>query len=122
MRIRTLVCSALVAGTFSCGGTPPPTSPGGSVETTRQAATVPTGFVETLVASGLTSPTAIATLPDGRVFAAQQDGKLLVIKNDALLGTSFIDLTSETDSQYERGLLGVGVDPNFATNHYVYIY
>jgi glucose/arabinose dehydrogenase len=85
-----------------------------------QAATLPTGFTETLVASGLVSPTAMQFAPDGRLFVAEQTGRLRVIKDGALLGTPFLTLT--VDSQGERGLLGVAFDPAFATNRFVYVY
>ena len=87
------------------------------IELRTQAATVPSGFVDTVVAQGLTSPSAIAVLPDGRVLVAQQNGQLKVIKNDALLPTNFI--TVDTDYSNARGLLGVSVDASFATNQYV---
>ena len=50
-----------------------------------QAATLPAGFAETRIATGLASPTAMAFAPDGRLFVAQQGGALRVIKNGALL-------------------------------------
>jgi glucose/arabinose dehydrogenase len=83
-------------------------------------AAVPPGFTETLVASGLTSPTAMTFAPDGRLFVAQQGGALRVIKNGLLLTTPFVSLS--VDSNDERGLLGVAFDPSFATNHFVYVY
>ena len=58
-----------------------------------QAATVPAGFSETLVASGLASPTAMQFAPDGRLFVAEQGGRLRVIKDGALLPTPFLTLT-----------------------------
>jgi glucose/arabinose dehydrogenase len=84
------------------------------------AATVPPGFTDTLVAAGLTNPTAMALAPDGRVFVCEQGGNLRVIKNGALLVTPFLTVT--VDSSGERGLLGVAFDPNFASNQLVYIY
>src|SRR5260370_5473388 len=84
------------------------------------AATVPTGFMEQLVANGLTNPTAMELAPDGRIFVSEQAGTLRVIKNGVLLATPFLSLT--VDSNGERGLLGVTFDPNFATNHFVYVY
>lgn len=78
------------------------------------------GFVSTPVAAGLASPTAMEIAPDGRVFVAQQGGSLRVIENGALLPTPF--LTVGVDAAGERGLLGVTFDPNFAANHFVYIY
>src|SRR5881628_2364053 len=84
------------------------------------AATLPSGFSETVVASGISSPTAMEFAPDGRLFVCQQTGQLRVIKNGALLATPFLTVT--TDSTGERGLLGIAFDPNFANNQYVYIY
>ncbi len=84
------------------------------------AATLPAGFTESQFASGLSSPTAMAFAPDGRLFVCQQGGQLRVIKNGALLITPF--LTATVDSSSERGLLGIAFDPNFNANHYIYVY
>jgi glucose/arabinose dehydrogenase len=83
-------------------------------------ATIPSGFTETQVASGLSSPTAMQFAPDGRLFICEQAGRLRVVKNGTLLGTPFLSVT--VSSSGERGLLGVAFDPGFATNQYVYIY
>src|SRR6476619_56282 len=83
-------------------------------------ATVPSGFTDTLVANGLTNPTAMALAPDGRIFVCQQGGALRVIKNGALLPTLFLTVT--VDSSGERGLLGIAFDPNFVSNQLVYVY
>jgi glucose/arabinose dehydrogenase len=84
------------------------------------AATLPSGFAETQVASGLASPTAMAFAPDGRLFICQQGGQLRVVKNGALLATPFLTVT--VNSSGERGLLGVAFDPDFTTNQFVYVY
>lgn len=88
--------------------------------TATSAATVPAGFTDTLVVSGLSNPTAMALAPDGRIFVCQQGGALRVIKNGALLPTPFLTVT--VDSSGERGLLGVAFDPNFVSNQLVYVY
>ncbi len=80
----------------------------------------PAGFIQVQIATGLNNPTAIAFTPDGRIFVCLQDGKVRVYKNGALLPTVAIDLT--VDDWFERGLLGIAFDPNFSTNHYVYLY
>jgi glucose/arabinose dehydrogenase len=85
-----------------------------------QAATLPGGFTEALVASGLSSPTAMQFAPDGRLFVCEQGGRLRVIKNGQLLSTPFLTVT--VSSVGERGLLGVAFDPNFAVNQFVYVY
>jgi glucose/arabinose dehydrogenase len=84
------------------------------------AATVPTGFTDAVVVSGLSNPTAMAMAPDGRIFVCQQGGALRVIKNGVLLPTPFLTVT--VDSAGERGLLGIAFDPNFVSNQLVYVY
>jgi len=84
------------------------------------AATVPAGFTDAVVASGLSNPSAMALAPDGRIFVCQQGGALRVIKNGVLLPTPFLTVT--VDSSGERGLLGVAFDPNFVSNQLVYVY
>jgi glucose/arabinose dehydrogenase len=83
------------------------------------AATLPTGFSETIV-SGLTNPTAMGLAPDGRIFVCEQGGDLRIIKDGALLATPFVTLT--VDSSGERGLLGVTFDPDFLSNQRLYVY
>lgn len=84
------------------------------------SATLPSGFAETRVATGLASPTAMSFAPDGRLFICEQGGKLRIVKNGALLSTPF--LTLSVNSSGERGLLGVAFDPNFASNSFIYVY
>ena len=65
--------------------------------------------------------TAMAFAPDGRLFVCLQGGQVRVINKDGvLLANPFVTLS--VDSNGERGLLGVAFDPNFASNHYVYLY
>jgi len=85
-----------------------------------RSATLPSGFAELQVATGLASPTAMAFSPDGRLFVAEQGGRLRVIKNGTLLPTPFVTLN--VSSAGERGLLGIAFDPAFVVNQYVYLY
>src|SRR5688572_30199563 len=91
-----------------------------ALEDRLNLAVLPVGFTESLVASGLTNPTAMEFAPDGRLFVAQQGGALRVIQNGSLLPTPFVTLP--VNASGERGLLGVTFDPNFATNQFVYVY
>ena len=84
------------------------------------AATVPGGFTDSLIANGLSNPTAMELAPDGRIFVCEQGGTLRIIKNGALRSTPFLSVT--VDQSGERGLLGVAFDPNFAVNQFVYVY
>ena len=84
------------------------------------AQTYPTGFQQVLVANGISNPTVMEFAPDGRLFVAQQTGALRIIENGVLLATPAITLS--VNSSGERGLLGIAFDPNFTTNHFIYLY
>jgi glucose/arabinose dehydrogenase len=74
------------------------------------------------VATGLFSPTAMAIANDGsnRIFVTEQTGDVRVVKNGQLLTNPFVRLN--VTSFGEHGLLGITFDPDFATNHFVYVY
>ena len=123
MRLRAVIVVAFIAPLllFSksnfVGGSSPDASFGGGGQ---QLASVPSGFSETLVASGINNPTAMAFAPDGRLFVCEQGGALRVIKNGALLSAPFVTLA--VNSAGERGLLGIAFDPDFTNNNFVYLY
>ncbi len=85
------------------------------------------GFVTDTFVGGLPTPfsapynaaTAFVFAPDGRIFIALKDGTIKVFKNGALLPTPFY-VISPVNNYVDRGLLGLALDPNFATNGYVY--
>ena len=76
-----------------------------SLSSSSRAATLPSGFTETLVASGVPVPTAMAFAPDGRLFVTQQNGKLRVIKNGTLLATPFVTLTVDANLEEREAKL-----------------
>jgi glucose/arabinose dehydrogenase len=91
-----------------------------SLESRRMLASVPAGFTTSLLASGITSPTALEQLPDGRLIILQQSGRVqLFDRNTQQLQEA---LRLSVDSLGERGLLGVAADPAFATNGFLYLY
>jgi putative heme-binding domain-containing protein len=81
--------------------------------------TLPSGFTMTKVGGGLTGLTALAASADGRLFVCEQTGSLRVVKHGTLLPEPFVSL--KVDSHWERGLIGVALDPEFSANGYVYI-
>jgi glucose/arabinose dehydrogenase len=85
------------------------------------AATVPPGFDDAPVAS-VPQPTAFAFTPDGRMLVTSKPGRLRVVRDGALLPDPALDLSARICPESERGLLGVAVDPDFATNRRVYLY
>jgi glucose/arabinose dehydrogenase len=83
------------------------------------AGTPPSTFSDTVVASGLSSPTAIAFLPDGRMLVTEQGGALKLVSG----GTVSTLVNIPVCSTSEMGLLGIAVDPSFSgSNGFIYLY
>lgn len=87
------------------------------------AAPVDPGFKESTLFN-IQSPTALAFTYDGRILATSQRGQLYVYKNNQLISTPALDLSQGNRVCYnsERGLLGLALDPSFATNRYIYTF
>nr|WP_315189008.1 PQQ-dependent sugar dehydrogenase [uncultured Albidiferax sp.] len=97
---------ALVA----CGG-------GGSSAATPPAAVVaPT---VTTLTSSLSSPWGMAVLPSGELLVTQKSGSLLRVSADGASTTPISGILPVNDSG-QGGLLGVAIDPDFATAPWVY--
>jgi len=86
------------------------------------AGTLPAGFQETIIFSGLTNPTAVRFASDGRIFVAEKRGVIKVF--DSLTDTTpdiFADLNKNVYNFWDRGLLGLALHPNFPATPYVYV-
>ena len=85
-------------------------------------ATVPAGFQDEVVLTGLDHPMSIVFAPNGNVFVAEKRG---VIKfYTSLADTSpqvFADLNTNVHNYWDRGLMGLAVDPGYPTRPYVYV-
>lgn len=82
---------------------------------------LPPDFKDEVVAQ-VGKPTGMAWTPDGRMLITTQRGKLRVLANGALVENPALDLSGRVCPDNEQGLLGVAVDPNFASNQYIYLY
>ncbi len=73
---------------------------------------------------GLAQVTSLTHAADGsgRLYAAQQDGRVRVIENGRVRDAPFLDLQALTRSGGERGLLGLAFDPAYRTNRRVYVH
>jgi glucose/arabinose dehydrogenase len=87
----------------------------------RGAVTLPAGFTQSQVVSGLTGPMDMEFAPDGRLVVAEEAGKLRVLRSSGNLVT-FLDISTKVDSAFERGLMGVAFDPNYSNKRFVYLY
>ena len=87
------------------------------------AAAVPSGFSDTAVWSGLTLPTAIAFAPGGKVFIGEKGGIVKAFDSPAdPTPTQVVDLHPQVQDFWDRGLLGLAVDPGFGTAGHNFIY
>ena len=80
------------------------------------------GFSESVVFTGLTNPTVVRFLPDGSVLVAEKSGLLKLFPNLTTNSYTVVaDLSSEVHNYWDRGMLGMTIDPDFANNHLVYV-
>jgi glucose/arabinose dehydrogenase len=85
------------------------------------AAAGPAGFTEVTAYSGLVDPTAVRFAPDGRVFVAEKRGTIQMY--DSVTDpspTQVADLRTEVYNFWDRGMLGLAIDPGFPTQPYLY--
>lgn len=99
-KLITIVLTALAIGGNAHGGTPI------------------AGYTDDAVATGLSSPTAIAFLPDGRLLVTEKGGALKLVDG----GVASTLVTIPVCSGSEMGLLGIALDPDFGTNGFIYLY
>jgi glucose/arabinose dehydrogenase len=64
----------------------------------------------------------MAFAPDGRLFFSEKNtGNIRIMKNNRVLDTPFVTI-SDHYINWEQGLLGLTIDPNFQENHFLYLY
>src|SRR5262245_27251230 len=97
-----------------------------AVATTTELAaglSLPDGFQEEIVFSGLTQPTAVRFSPDGRVFVAEKSGVIKVFDNlTDTTPTVFADLRTQVHNFWDRGLLEVALAAGFQTVPWVFVH
>jgi glucose/arabinose dehydrogenase len=137
------VLAATSLSLVGCGATAPSgggfsTVPAGSLPaaspvattapTARPRPTLPGDIAITTVVSGLGAPDGLVAAPDGsgRLFVLDQTGKVLILKDGAILPQPFLDVSAKVvplQADYdERGLLGLAFDPAFSQNGRVFVY
>ncbi len=86
------------------------------------AITLPPGFQDEVVATGLTLPMAVRFAPDGRVFVAEKSG---LVKAYDFVGdptpSVVADLRVSVHNYWDRGLLGFALHPQFPVQPWVYV-
>jgi glucose/arabinose dehydrogenase len=68
------------------------------------------------------SPIDLQFAPDGRGFLLQKDGTVWILSGGKLLPEPFVKVPDTSDAWIENGLLGVAIDPQFATSPWIYLF
>ena len=86
------------------------------------AAVLPEFFSQEDIFTGLSRPTAVRFAGNGTVFVAQKGGQVLAYEslNDTT-PTLVVDLHLKVHDFWDRGLLGLAVDPDFPVRPYLYV-
>ena len=85
----------------------------------------PAGIVPrvSVVVGGLSSPLDVLDPGDGsgRLFVAEQAGRIRIVKDGALVARPFLDIRDRISSGGERGLLGIAVHPRYPTDPRIFV-
>ena len=94
------------------------------VGTLAQAVTTfPPGFAQTAVFTGHTKPVSVRFAPNGQIFIGEQNGLVWAYDNlNDTTATLVIDVSIHVHSFWDRGMLGLAVDPAYPARPYLYIF
>jgi glucose/arabinose dehydrogenase/PKD repeat protein len=110
---RLVMAVAMVLGTVAV--TQAQSGPAG-------ASTLPTGFRDSVVLSGLTNPVVLQFAPDGRIFVGQKNGIIKIFQSLTDPNpVTFADLSSKVHDYWDRGLLGLALPPDLTADPHVYV-
>lgn len=84
-------------------------------------------FSKVILARALDEPTEIAILPNENILISERKGGIQYYDQSLKTLTKLVDIPvySKTDTpnvNVETGLMGIQVDPNYASNHWIYIF
>ena len=77
-------------------------------------------FTKTVLLENLDEPTEMEVMRDGKVLFAQRKGELMLF--DPASGEANEAGRLNVHTQFEDGLMGLALDPNFEENHWIYLY
>ncbi|MEV8513509.1 ThuA domain-containing protein [Dactylosporangium sp. NPDC051484] len=84
------------------------------------SASLTSSFEKIKLDGNTNNPMELAVAPDGRVFYIERDGRVQIVKPDTHKTVTAVTIPVFTGN--EDGMLGLTLDPNFAQNHWVYLY
>jgi glucose/arabinose dehydrogenase len=83
-------------------------------------ATIDSSFQKVVLDNAVLNPMELAVAPDGRVLFIERGGRVKIWKPDTQATVTAGELGVFT--QLEDGLLGITLDPGFATNRWIYLF
>ena len=86
----------------------------------QQTLTEPSGVDVEIIVQNLEVPWGMGFLPDGRLLFNERTGNINLL--DLKSGNKIILMKREIWDRAEGGLLGLAIDPEFAENHFIFIY
>jgi glucose/arabinose dehydrogenase len=115
-------CPGSATATRTATGTPSGTRTA-TATSLPTASPTPMAMAEVFV-SNANAPVSLAFAPDGGLFYNElRTGRVRIVKNGQLQDEPFASVDVVNLSGYsEHGLLGLALDPDFASNHYVYLF
>ena len=93
---------------------------GQSAQASPQPRSTPNVLKAETVAGGLEHPWGLEFLPDGRMIVTERPGRLRIVTKDGKISAPLSGVPRVV-AQGQGGLLDVALDPNFASNRYVYL-
>ena len=123
---RAILVVAVASALAAAPASSTPVGAASSAPVSDGAVTTAAAFTLTLTPfkSGFASPVFMTSAHDGsgRLFVAEQGGRVKVISRDGtVLPTPLLDLSARVSKGTEQGLLGLAFHPNFRTNGKFYV-
>ena len=78
-------------------------------------------LTDTVIQSNLSVPWDLAFAPDGRLFVTERMGQILMFESGKPNAKRLSSTRVDVHSMGEAGLMGITVDPGFATNGFLYV-
>jgi cytochrome c len=79
-------------------------------------------FKKVPLATGLESPLKMNIAADGRIFFIERSGAVMLLKPGSGTPIKLLGIAVADGTQNEDGVLGIALDPHFASNNWIYIY
>ena len=114
--LRSSLSILAISSLAACGGqaAPPPAEADGSITSSSGLKLVP-------IAETLEFPWGMAALPNGDLLVTEREGRLRLIRDDALVEAPLTGLPGDILVEGQGGLLGITLDPGFETNRKLYL-